>query len=248
MKRLATIGRGQSLVHLYSSLIRCIGFKRFDEYKAMGLAPYGDPKRFRATFERGFALLAGGQYTLVSSPEWFEILYASGVWHKLERAAPFSRAHQDFAATLKETLERIVQHVLFHHVRATGVRNLCVAGGVGHNCTLNGKLLYFAELERTFFQPLAHDVGGALGAALAVSFARARPPPAAPLAHLFLGRDLPNRDRVRSILHAWRSFVRFTLVDDIADRAAKALADGAVIGWVQAAPNSARARSATAAF
>ena len=79
---------------------------------------------------------------------------------------PFTQQHMDFAAGLQHMLETIALHLIGHFARSTGLANLCLSGGVAHNCTLNGKLLRSGMFERMFVQPAAHDAGNALGAAL----------------------------------------------------------------------------------
>lgn len=64
--KLKDYGLGQSVGLLYTDLINVIGFSRFEEYKAMGLAPYGDPSVFGSLFQNGFALLPEGEYRVVN--------------------------------------------------------------------------------------------------------------------------------------------------------------------------------------
>ncbi|MEY2422842.1 MAG: carbamoyltransferase [Acidimicrobiaceae bacterium] len=84
----------RSLGNHYTSAIRLVGFGRFDEYKAMGLAPYGDPRRFRSVFSKGYALSADGGYGLADQHEWLSILDSSGLGALARRSgAPFNQDH-----------------------------------------------------------------------------------------------------------------------------------------------------------
>ena len=147
---------------------------------------------------------------------------------------PFAQIDRDAAASLQETLETIVLHVLAHHRAATGLRHLCLAGGVAHNCSMNGQILRSGLFGRVFVQPVAHDAGAALGAAQHAAFrhgqsGRTREP----LTHVYLGPDLPPPTGIEAVLSRWRHFLDFTREDDICRRAATLIAEGRVIGWVQ---------------
>ena len=67
---------------------------------------------------------------------------------------------------MQDALEDIVFHLIRYLQKETGHRKLCLAGGVAHNCTLNGKILYSALFDDVFVQPASHDGGLALGGAL----------------------------------------------------------------------------------
>src|SRR5690606_17740424 len=138
------------------------------EYKAMGLAPYGDPKKFRSIFNNLVILKSHGQYELASfshmKNEFKKLFPTPPTRENMEQ-----KCYCDFIASLQESLERIVFHVLHHWQNATGLRDLCLAGGVAHNCTLNGKILSSNLFSSVFVQPAAHDAGGALGAAIYAS-------------------------------------------------------------------------------
>lgn len=164
LSTLRVIRAEQSLGHFYYFTIRYIGFSYFDEYKAMGLAPYGDPARFRALFKTFYDLLPNGSYATHTG----RLTSLFTVLEPRRKSDPFSQIHMDVAASLQEALETIVFHVLSHWQRHTGQTNLCLAGGVAHNCTMNGKIAASGMFERVFVQPAAHDAGCALGAALSV--------------------------------------------------------------------------------
>ena len=73
----------------------------------------------------------------------------------------------DLAASIQAVLEEVVLRMTRSLARETGIRNLCLAGGVALNCVANGKILRDGSFERIWIQPAAGDAGGALGAALA---------------------------------------------------------------------------------
>ncbi|MCA6107992.1 carbamoyltransferase family protein [Bradyrhizobium cenepequi] len=228
--QLATFPENNSLGLFYLETIRYLGYGLFDEYKVIGLAPYGDPAPHREVFEQFYELLDNGGYRVYLDRIGPTLLRSIQVRRK---GMPFTQQHRDVSASLQEALERIVFHVLRHHREATGMKRLCLAGGVAHNCTMNGKLLYSGLFEDIFVQPAAHDAGCALGAALMMSNELGRPAPRERLQEVYWGPDLGSKRAVGRELNAWAGHLDVERSDDVAGRAAEWMANGAVIGWVQ---------------
>ena len=228
---LREIDEPSSLGHLYLEVTRYLGYRLFDEYKVMGLAPYGDPARHRRIFEESYTLLPEGAYR-VDRDRLVAGLYR--VCPPRQRGQRFMPDHEHLAASLQEALERIALHMLAGAEERTGQRSLCFAGGVALNCTLNGRIANSGLFDRIFVQPAAHDGGLALGAALRV-VAELDPEGPAPkrLRHVYLGSDVGGDEAVGALLEAWGDLVEFERVPDIAAHAAAHLARGAVIGWAQ---------------
>ncbi|WP_437904216.1 carbamoyltransferase C-terminal domain-containing protein [Sorangium sp. So ce327] len=226
---LRDIPERDSLGNFYVQVIRFLGFSLFDEYKVMGLAPYGDPRKFRALFQAMFTLLPEGAWAV----DFDKIVDLHGAIRPRAPREPITQDHKDIAASLQEALETIVFHCLRHFQRETRQASLCFAGGVAHNCTLNGKILRSGLFERVFVQPAAHDAGCALGAAMAVHTRKApgRRPPA--MDHLYWGRHIGEQGEIRSALDAWRDFIRVEELADAPEAAAELIAAGSVIGWAQ---------------
>jgi len=178
LERLSTASASDSIGILYSLITLHLGFDfNADEYKIMGLAPYGDAKRFRAFFDRAIELRADGNIRipmlkLNRSREEREFYLATRAWlddhlipHRLPGEAVTS-AHQDVAAALQECLEKALLHVCGHFAEKTGLRRIALAGGVALNCTANGMLMHCGLFDEVYVQPVAGDDGTALGAAL----------------------------------------------------------------------------------
>jgi len=177
-EKLRTIGANDSIGILYSLITLHLGFDfNSDEYKIMGLAPYGDPTRFRAFFEEIVELHDDGTFRipilkLNKTRDEREFYLATRAWldeHLILRRHPdqsVSSIHEDVAAALQECLERVLLHVCEHFGRTTGLRRLALAGGVALNCTANGKLVRSGLFDEIYVQPVAGDDGVALGAAL----------------------------------------------------------------------------------
>lgn len=229
--QLEAFPENNSLGLFYLETIRYLGYGLFDEYKVMGLAPYGDPAPYRELFEQFYELSAnGGGYRVHLDRIGPALLRNIEVRRK---GMPFTQQHRDVSASLQEALERIVFHILRHHREATGIKRLCLAGGVAHNCTMNGKLLYSGLFEDIFVQPASHDAGCALGAALIVSNEMGRPAPCERLQEVYWGPDLGSERAVQQELNAWAGHLEVERSDDVASSAADWIANGAVIGWVQ---------------
>lgn len=229
MTPLKSFTEQHSLGYLYRDVIRFLGYEMFDEYKVMGMAPYGDPAKYRALFQTFYELLPDGDYRL-------HLERTRALFHVTKprrKGEVFNETHQHLAAALQEAVELIGLHVLAHFRKVTGHRNLCLAGGVAHNCSLNGRVLYEGGFERIFVQPAAHDAGCALGAAIAVQLALAPASTVEPLQHVLWGTDIGDDAQIEPALRAWSGLVTVQRCADIVGRAADLLAAGKAIGWVQ---------------
>ncbi|MGD9482089.1 carbamoyltransferase C-terminal domain-containing protein [Streptomyces sp. TRM70308] len=169
-----------SLGILYSVVTQYLGFlPGMDEYKVMGLAPYGDAARFADVAEHLVRRTAGGRLAvpvLAHDKSPTERETHRGAIRRLEELfgparhpeAPVESRHMDVAATLQRRLEESLLDVLRTARAEDGAasRDLCMAGGVALNCTANGAIARSGLFDRVFVQPAAGDDGTALGAAL----------------------------------------------------------------------------------
>ncbi|MGQ0737261.1 MAG: carbamoyltransferase family protein [Acidobacteriota bacterium] len=177
-----------SLGLLYLAITQYLGFAKYgDEFKVMGLAPYGSPDLVDEIQHLvhlhpggGFALdLAYFQHWLGASPmTWDEgeptlgPVFSSRLEGLLGPARkgdePLTSRHEAIAASLQVVFERAYFHVLNALHAATGLPSLCLAGGCAMNSVANGKLRTETPFERVYIQPAAADNGTALGAAFYV--------------------------------------------------------------------------------
>jgi carbamoyltransferase len=224
-----------SLGNFYTRAISVLGYHAFDEYKAMGLAPYGDPAVFEKLFASQYRLLPEGRFSLSTHKEAFALMAQAGLIGRSRRKGePFTQEHKDVVAALQVALERIVIHVVMHFQQVTKARNLCLSGGVAHNCSMNGRLLQTKAFERIYVAPAAHDAGNSLGAALSVlhdtaSLKRFN----GIFPHVFSGTDVGDRDSIGRRIVQWLPLLTANAVADAPVTAAGLIAEGAVIGWVQ---------------
>jgi carbamoyltransferase len=227
-KILKTKSIADSLGHFFLNVISFLGYKDFDEYKVMGLAPYGNPAVYRDKLNRFYELLPDGDYCIHSDKimEMYEIL------NPRRHHEAFTQTHMDIAAALQEALETIVFHVLRHYQKLTGHTRLVISGGVGQNSSMNGKILYSGLFEEVFVPSFAGDSGCAYGAAAYVAHQLQPDLPFKKVTHAYWGTPI-NDDEVAGVLTLWQGFVTVEKMADRSEQVSNLIVDGAVIGWVQ---------------
>jgi carbamoyltransferase len=244
IERIRTVGANDSIGILYSLITLHLGFDfNSDEYKIMGLAPYGNPVRFRKFFDQAVELRDDGTIRipilkLNSTREERENYIASRAYldqHLVPGRhpnAPITSVHQDVAAALQECLDKVILHVCGHFADETGLRRIAMAGGVALNCTANGKLARSGLFDEVYVQPVAGDDGVALGAALYRSSV-AGPLPNRRLPAPFFG-PCYSPDQILAALHRFNGKIqwqRFDTLEQTCASAAQLIADGRVIAW-----------------
>ncbi len=164
-----------SLGLLYAAFTHYTGFKvNSGEYKVMGLAPYGEPRYANAILEHLIDLKPDGSFRL--NQEYFDycvgLRMTNGRFDRLFGGPPrapdelLEQRHMDLAASVQAVIEEAIVRMVRSLVAETGLRRLCLAGGVALNCVANGKILRDGGIDELWVQPAAGDAGGALGAAL----------------------------------------------------------------------------------
>ena len=252
----AAIGRGQTLeVHkeihfphslglLYSAFTYYTGFKvNSGEYKVMGLAPYGEPRYAPLILEHLVDVKPDGSFRLnlayfnyctglTMTNGRFDALFGGPPRHASE---PLTQRHMDLAASIQAVTNEVVLKLSRSLARETGLKNLCLAGGVALNCVANGKVLRDGCFEHVYAQPAAGDAGGALGAALGgyhLQLGQPRVVDGDKMSGAYLGPAY-GQDAIEAALTA--SAARFRRLDDAALIAACArdLSQGKAMGWFQ---------------
>jgi len=164
-----------SLGLLYSAFTYYCGFKvNSGEYKLMGLAPYGEPNYVDQIKDNLIDIKADGTFRLdISYFKYHRGFRMTGrKFHKLFGRPPrkgeteLTQFHMDLAASIQVVTEEIVLKLARSLQEETGIKNLCLAGGVALNCVANGKLLQEKIFDDIWIQPASGDAGSALGAAL----------------------------------------------------------------------------------
>jgi len=251
------IGRGNKLevvkeIHfphslglLYSAMTYYTGFKvNSGEYKVMGLAPYGEPKYVQKIFDHLIDVKEDGSFRLDQS--YFN--YCTGLtmtsqkFHDLfggpprKADEPLTQHHMDLAASVQAATEQIVLRLTRAIRNETGIKNLCLAGGVALNCVANGKVLRDGQFDNIWIQPAAGDAGGALGAALAIHHIHLSKPRTADgqdkMRGSYLGPAFEQAEIERRLTAAGAKFTVLT-DQELFATSANALAEGKALGWFQ---------------
>jgi carbamoyltransferase len=236
-----------SLGLLYSAFTYYTGFKvNSGEYKVMGLAPYGEPKYAEVIYDKLIDLRDDGSFRL--DLDYFD--YCAGLTmtnKKFDRLfggppraaeSQLTQREMDLAASVQVVCEEAMLRLARHAHDTTGMKNLCLAGGVALNCVANGRLLREGPFERVWVQPAAGDAGGAVGAALLAWYdgeGKPRDPGGKDaMSAGYLGPEFSDDD-IEAYLQA-EGVPYHPFAPDPRDRArstAKMLADGGVVGWFQ---------------
>ena len=235
-----------SLGLLYSAFTYFCGFKvNSGEYKLMGLAPYGQPKYEQLILDELLDLKQDGSFRLDMSyfnycqgltmtSAKFERLFG-GPPRKAE--SPLTEREMDLAASIQSVTEEVMLRSARHVHAQTGLKNLCLAGGVALNCVGNGRILREGPFERIWIQPAAGDAGGALGTAQFIWYQLLDQPrnvsqPDGQQGSL-LGPRFTNRE-VQPLLDSKGARYRlFENEDELCDVVADLIAAQKVVGWMQ---------------
>jgi carbamoyltransferase len=235
-----------SLGLLYSAFTYFCGFRvNSGEYKLMGLAPYGEPKYAAAIREHLLDLKPDGSFRL--DMQYFN--YCQGLTmtsRKFERLfggpprhpeSPLTEREMDLAASIQAVTEEIMLRMARHVHAATGLKKLCLAGGVALNCVGNGRILEEGPFDELWIQPAAGDAGGALGVATFIwhqLLKQARVPLTRDSQQGSLLGPHYSGDDIRSFLDASGATYR-ELPDDesLCNFVADLLANEQVVGWFQ---------------
>ncbi len=235
-----------SLGLLYSAFTYFTGFKvNSGEYKLMGLAPYGEPKFYDLIMKNLLDLKEDGSFRMDMS--YFN--YCQGLTMTNDKFARLfggaarpsesriTQREMDLAASVQKVTEEIVLRTGRHIHKVTGMKNLCLAGGVALNCVANGRLLREGPFENVFVQPAAGDAGGALGCALFTWHQllgnQRKPAPRDSQSGSLLG-PRPRDEEIRAFLDSKKIPYHYYETDEaLCEAVADIIASERVVGWVQ---------------
>jgi carbamoyltransferase len=232
LEHVLTIPFPDSIGSFYSEFTAYLGFQpNSDEWKVMGLAPYGErgvkleafiepeaaPYRVRARqlFGNGNGRFSGMTPLLgpARTPE-----------------SEIDTRHKNIAYAVQEACELAMMNVVRLAVEKTGSRNLCLAGGVALNSKGNGRIAASGLVDKIFVQPAASDDGVALGAALAPYLENGGRLPNKAMRHAYLGPTFDDAT-IETALRTYK--LSYTRLDDPAGTAAELLSQRKILGWFQ---------------
>jgi carbamoyltransferase len=167
-----------SLGLLYSAFTYFAGFKvNSGEYKVMGLAPYGEPRYVKLIKDHLIEIRDDG--SLWMNMEYFTYPHALTMTGRAleeliggparQPESKLTQREMDLARSIQDITEEVMLKMTAHAHKLTGMRDLCLAGGVALNCVGNGRILREGPFDQVWIQPAAGDAGGALGVALALA-------------------------------------------------------------------------------
>ena len=236
-----------SLGLLYSAFTFFCGFKvNSGEYKLMGLAPFGRPIYTELIKENLIKIFEDGSFKL--NMNYFN--FATGLtmtnkkFSTLFRRDPrkpegaITQDDCDLAASIQVVLEDVILNLVKEILKLSGTKNLCLAGGVALNCVANSKILESKLVENLWIQPAAGDAGGAVGAALAVHYAKSldtrnfNGSAKDSMKNSYLGTEYDNK-HIRQCLEKYEAKFIELPYKEIIGLAASALTNDKVIGWFQ---------------
>ena len=251
-----------SLGLLYSAFTAFLGFQVNEgEYKVMGMAPYGQPTRvedvyklfevgddgsFRLnmeyfSFHHSTSKTFNGRFTsLLGEPRVHESDFYTPTTHPKkdhpqwdEATAKRNQHYANIAASIQYVTEETMLKMANYAYQRTGLKNLCMAGGVALNSVANGRILRETPFEDVYIQPAAGDSGGALGAALYVYHVLLGQPRKFVMEHAYWGQAYSPQETQSAIEATGRSFQRIEDPERRAEMMVDDMLAGKVIGLFQ---------------
>jgi len=234
----------------YTAFTQLLGFPHYgDEYKVMGLAPYGKPayvdrlrdvlvflpnglfrlnqKYFRSA--KSGIISYGEDHIPVVAPLYSDYMVEKfGAVRKKEE--PLTEYHKDMAASVQRITEELIFHILEGVHKRTGLDTICIAGGVAQNSVANGKLTRNTPFKNVYIPSAGHDAGISMGAALYVYNQVLEQPRAAQIWSAYTCSQFSNEEiekYLRSRNITYQRYADAELYEKVADR----LIDAGVIGW-----------------
>jgi carbamoyltransferase len=234
--------RPTSFGTFYSCITQLAGFGRdADEYKLMGLAPYGNPNAIdfsdvlHSTPDGGYQLNTAYIYPILplqSFPNKQIPLYSKALLKKLHIENPntiSSELKRDLAASAQRQLENVVIEWINYRIAKTGLKHICFAGGVAMNCVLNQRIRELCPIDKLYVPPFAGDQGISIGAAL-LAVAEAGQQPDFSQFTPYTGRNF-TPEEIRNVLHL--NGIPYSQPEDSVKLAAQYIQEGKIIGWFQ---------------
>jgi carbamoyltransferase len=247
-----------SLGLFYSAVTQYLGFLKFgDEYKVMGLAAYGEAEQLEAFRDivrangNGFRLGLDYFTHHRTGPEmsWAEAdktptlgkMFSEAMERRLgpkrNPEEPLEQRHRNLASALQTRLEEVYLGMLKRLAERTGLKAVCLAGGVAFNCVANGKIFDTTGFEQVYVHPAAGDAGLAVGAAYYVWHQILRKPRSFVMGHAYWGPGY-SRDEIRRAIDANGLGKNGCQIEELSEdnlmqRTAAIVAGGKILGWFQ---------------
>lgn len=242
-----------SLGIFYTAFTQFLGFPYYgDEYKVMGLAPYGEPiyldkmeKIVKIKDNGKFELdesyfihsSAGVKMTWNNTAPFIDRLYSDKLIKEFgkprEKNEPIEQYHKDLAASVQKHCENVIFHMLRALQKRTKLKNLCIAGGVSQNSVANGKIKLMTDFENVYIPSAGYDAGTAIGSALWLYHNTLGNESREFVKTAFFGSHYTD-DEIEVILKSNNvKYIRLNSDEKTIEETAEMLAKGFVVGWFQ---------------
>jgi carbamoyltransferase len=253
--RLGEVNFPHSLGQFYTAFTQYLGFHHYgDEYKVMGLAPYGSPIYMNEMEE--ILKLSDKELELFKLNLKYFTHHTKGVQTKINEnndptpSITFSRKfeilfgparkpgeeltqkHFDIASSVQRHCEKTILHILNILFPICGTENLCIAGGVAQNSVANGKITRNTKFKNVYIPPAGHDAGTSIGSALYLYNHVLSERRSEPMYNPYLGTSTSN-DRIKQMLFARDISYEYLDDNELCKKVAELLVDGNVVGWFQ---------------
>jgi carbamoyltransferase len=250
MEVLDSVDFPDSVGLFYTAFTQMLGFPHYgDEYKVMGLAPYGEPKyveklkdvlifdrdglfhlnqKYFRSAKSGI-ISYGEDHVPVVAPLFSSYMVQQfGVERKKDEA--LTQYHKDLGASVQRITEMLIFHILNALKKRTGLKSICIAGGVAQNSVANGKLTRNTGFENIYIPSAGHDAGISMGSALYVYNQLLKQPRQPPVYSAFTGCRFSNEEIETYLKSRGIPYTRYPeseIYEIIADR----LVGAGVVGW-----------------
>jgi carbamoyltransferase len=234
----------------YSAFTQLLGFPHYgDEYKVMGLAPYGEPKYVEklkevieftsdGLFKLKLDFFRSAKHGIISYGENHIPVVAPLYSQKLtelfgpvrKKEEPLSQYHKDLAASVQRITELLIFHILKHLHAKTGIENVCIAGGVAQNSVANGKITRNTPFKNIYIPSAGHDAGISMGSALYVYNQVLQKPRNGAIWSAYTGSRFSNEE-IETLLKSRN--IEYTVYQDneLFEIVADQLVNSGVVGW-----------------
>ena len=233
----------------YTAFTQYLGFPHYgDEYKVMGLAPYGKPnyvneiRNILHFNEDGLFSWDAGYFANPNEIKLdydthipnISILYAQKMIDAFgparQAGEELTQKHKDIAASVQKVCEELILHILNHLQKRTGLKNVCIAGGVAQNSVANGKIIEQTKFENLYIPSAGHDAGISMGCAMYVYNHVLKQKRAPAIYSAYTGSKFSNDEIEKFLIE---KEIKYERLDDekLFDKITDKLIEPGVVGW-----------------
>lgn len=234
----------------YTALTQWLGFPHYgDEYKVMGLAPYGSPQyvdklrqilQFEndGLFSLNLKYFRSAKHGIVSYGDdhipKVAPLYSEAMIELLgpirKKSEELSQYHKDMASSVQRITEELIFHILNHLQKKTGLKEVCIAGGVAQNSVANGKITRNTGFSKVYIPSAGHDAGISMGSALYVYNHILKQPRANAIWSAYTGSRFTNEE-IETYLRSRNITYKRLSDEELYETVSDQLINAGVVGW-----------------